>query len=259
MKKFVLSACAALCIALFAAGCARVLESDLSAALVQAVAGTEDNFRESYRINAYFLPDDLELYEQLLPEQFGMPEHPLVQVIMLDQVDVGPWPLTPYKEGSVNLRVRYGDEEGWYITLLPVSKWVAMYAGRTMGYNKYLADEVTFEEKDGGWISEVYHKDALRLSAEFTPGEWPSPPVWLEQGWDLGGPVFNLMPPGQGPEVIRVESSNSAPEEVEAVEGTVKVMIGRGEPWYGLIADGAESPGQFLHVTGSRSLKPEKG
>jgi hypothetical protein len=249
---------AVLALSLALPGCARIFESEASSKLVQAIASTGANFKESYRINVLVEPADLELYREVLPSQFDMPEHPLVQVIMLDQVDVGPWPLTPYKEGSVNLLCEYRGQQGWHITELPVNTWVAKYAGRTMGYPKYLADKVTFEQAGDKWVSEVIHDGEMRLKVEFTPGDWEEEPVWQKNGWDMGGPVLNLMPPGEGPEVVAVGSSGEMAPSAEITKGSVRIWIGKNEPWAGLIPPGTEAPGEFIHVTEARSLAPEE-
>ena len=246
-------------LSLLGAGCARILESELSAELVQAIAGTDDNFKQSRRVIITLEPADLDTYREVLPEQFDMPEHPLVQLHMIDQTDVGPWPLTPYKEACVNLRGAYQGEDGWHIVFLPVSTWVSKYAGRTMGYPKFLADQVSFEETAGGIKSEVKHKGRSLLLVEFTTGEWQDQPVWIKEGWDLGGPVLNLMPPGEGPDVITVGMSGAMPPSTIVEKGTAFITADPDQPFAGLIPAGVSLPAEYVQINEARSLVPEEG
>ena len=117
-------------------GCSRLLEGDFAAWMVQRSASQEENFRQSRSIGAMLEPVDLDLYRSLLPEVFGLPEHPLVRINVVDQIEVGPWPLTPYQLGDVALRCSYEGEEGWHVITMPENKWVAVWTGRTMGFPK---------------------------------------------------------------------------------------------------------------------------
>ncbi len=235
-----------------------ILEGKASAWLVQRISSTQDNFKESQLIRVVVEPADISLYRKILPEQFDMPEHPMVELVMIDQIDVGPWPLTPYQEGCVSLRCKYKGEEGWFITSLPVSKWVACYAGRTMGYPKYVADEVIFKQITKVWRGEVIHNCRKRLLLEFTPGEWVESPTWVKKGWNIDGPVLNLMPPGVGPDVVRIGSSSKVQPNTVEEKGMVRISIGPDEPWAGLVPPGTVAPGTFVKNKGGRSLVPEK-
>lgn len=239
-------------------GCDKIFESDASSWLVQAISSIGANFKKSRRIIATLEPADLKAYREILPPQFDMPEHPLVQIAMIDQTDVGPWPLTPYKEVATSLRCSYQGEEGWYISDLPVSTWVAKYAGRTMGYPKYVADEVTFEQAGNVWKSEVVHNGISKIKVEFTPGEWKEQPAWKKNKWEMGGPVLNLMPPGEGPEVVRVGSSGEASPSTTQEKGMLTITIGPDEPFAALVPAGTIAPGVLVKIEEARSLEPEK-
>lgn len=232
-----------------------VFESSASAWFVRTVASTSDSFKESYAIKALIEPTDLKLYRALLPERLDLPKHPLLQVVMVHQVDVGPWPLTPYKEGAVSLRGAYRGEEGWYLPALPVSTWVACFAGRTMGYPKYVADSVVVDQKDGRWRTEIVHEGASRLRMSFVPGAWDEPPVWTREGWPTEGPTFNLEPTGIGPEIRAVESAHRLKPRYEETPGMATIEIGKDEPWARLFPPGAVTvQATLVHYKGGRKL-----
>lgn len=122
-------------------------------------------------------------------------------LIAVDNMEVGPWPMTPCQEGIISLRCSYQGEEGWYSLTMPVNRRVAMASGRLIGFPKYAADEITFTPSGNDWRGEVLHESAQRLLLEFTPGKTEEHMTWQEKVF----PMFNLTPPGKGPEVKRVD------------------------------------------------------
>jgi hypothetical protein len=241
----------------FLTGCGDLLEGDLAASLVQLVASTEDNFRKSRSISVIVEPANLTLYEKLLPEAFAMPEHPLVSINVVDQLEVGPWPLTPYQLGSVSLRCSYEGEEGWHPLTMPETKWVAVWTGRTMGFPKYVAEEIHLSPEGEGWVGEVRHSDELRLRLAFVPDANAPIPRWERNGWSTGGPTLNLRPPGEGPEVKVVRGAEGAPDSSDVKPGRVRIDLGASEPFAGLLPAGHEATGVLELWQGGRSLAPE--
>lgn len=237
-------------------GCG-VLEGDLAAGVVQLVASTEANFRKSRALSALVEPADLQLYRSLLPEGFEMPRHPMLSFAVVDQLEVGPWPLTPYQLGAVSLRCRFQGEEGWHPVTMPENAWVAVWTGRTMGFPKYLADEIRLSASGEAWVGVVRHEGEARLRLEFVPAESAAVPAWEREGWAMDGPTFNLRPPGEGPEVRVVRSAQEDPGDSELTRGLVRITIGPGEPWSGLLPPGSEAPGVLSLWEGGRSLAPE--
>ena len=244
-------------LALCVTGCADLLEGDLAAGLVQWVASTEDNFRKSRSVSVIVEPADLALYRKLLPVPFTMPEHPLVSINVVDQLEVGPWPLTPYQLGSVSLRCAHEGEEGWHPITMPETKWVAVWTGRTMGFPKYVADEIHLSPEETGWVGEVRHADELRLRLAFVPDASATDPRWKREGWSTGGPTLNLRPPGEGPEVKVVRSAEGAPGRSEEKPGYVRIELGADEAFADLIPAGYQVPGVLVRWQGGSSLAPE--
>ena len=216
------------------------------------------NFISDQKIATFAQPDDIDLYRRLLPPQFDMPKHPLVGLVVVDYTKVRPWPFTRYQEGYIVLRASYNSEEGWHCIFMPVTKRVAMWGGRRMGFPKYIADRITLAPDGEGWRGEVFHEGTSRLLLTFTPGEVKDEPVYLKEKWELGGPVFQLTPPAKGPQVKVVKSTEMGKPEMKTSYGFVAVTIGESEPSAGLVKPGTVLPGMFeIKTGGSGVLKPE--
>jgi hypothetical protein len=225
-----------------------------------ALASKESNFRASQSIGAMASPEDRALYRELLPQQFGMPSEPLVWVCIIDNIEVGPWPLTRYQLGFISLYCTYKGEEGWHPITMPENKWVPVWAGRTMGFPKYVADHVSLTSTGDSWRGEVAHKGASRLSLEFSPDR-TDPPLWVrEERHPEERPTFNLKPPSKGPRVVAVRGvvTEGAKPELDLTEGTVVVTIGPDEPGAGLLKPETALYGTYVMARGTDvSLQPE--
>jgi hypothetical protein len=63
---------------------------------------------------------DAELYRELLPEQFSVPDQPIVGLYGVHFADTEPWPINltqflfPYFEATVLLRCKYEGRVGWH-------------------------------------------------------------------------------------------------------------------------------------------------
>lgn len=228
-------------------GCSAILEGD--AAKKIATSG-RSKYEADRKIRVFAEPDDLGLYRKLLPSQFAMPKHPLVCMVVVDYTRVGPWPLTPYLEGYILLRASYRGEEGWHAIFMPVTKWVALWGGRTLGYPKYIADTITLAPDGSGWRGEIVHEGASRLLLVFTPGEVKEQPVYVKKKWDLGGPSFQLRPPAKGPAVQVIRWPEQGKPDIKTTYGLVTVTLGAPEPFAGLVRVGSKLPGAFITRTG---------
>jgi hypothetical protein len=230
-----------------------IIEGDLAEKAMHMVASTQNNFRAQQNITALVEPKDLTLYRKLLPEQFNMPDHPMVMIGVLDNIEVGPWPLTPYQLAFIKIRCSYKGEAGWYCLTMPENKWVPVWAGRTMGHPKYLADSVALKQSGNSWTGEVVYKGQTIIRLEFTPEEILSP-VWITQEWPMDGPLFLLKPPSIGPRVITVRSVYGRPgadskdqkqPSTTNIKGSIRIMIGDAEPGKNLIPQGIPLYGTY--------------
>jgi hypothetical protein len=181
-------------------------------------------------IRTAFAPADLELYRSLLPQQFDMPDQPLVVMTIADYYDVT-LPLVPYREGYVLLQCEYQGRTGWYTYTMPVDDETANAGGRAIGFDKYVADEITLQEQDGVWTGRVVHEGRTVMEVTFTPDGVPV----TETGGGEESVLFNLLPPGEGPRVTEVNSAPSGEQTTATTSGSATVKADAREPWAGLL------------------------
>ncbi|MBU0996223.1 MAG: acetoacetate decarboxylase family protein [Proteobacteria bacterium] len=229
-------------------GCSAILEGKMAQKFTMLFSG--NNFRANQRITVVTAPEDLNLYRNLLPVQFDLPEHPMVLISVVDDFEVGPWPLTPYLYSFISLRCVYKGEEGWCPITMPESKLIAVLGGRVMGYPKYLADNISFIQYGDSWRGEVVHDGRLEILMEFTPEIKDNPPIWVREKWPLDlekSPTFNLMPPSKGPkvQVVRAVVEKNAKPVSEVTNGTVRITIAPEIPGAKLIKSGTLFHGSY--------------
>ena len=202
-------------------------------------------------ITTAFPPADVELYRALLPEQFDVPDQPLVAVSVVDYYDVT-LPLVPYREGFVALQCEYQGRTGWHVLTMPVDDETANVGGRAIGFPKYVASQITLEEQSGGWLGRVVSEGRTVMEVAFTAKGSAAPATGGQS------PVaFQLLPPGQGPTVLEVDTVASGERRTVTTPGSATVSADAGEPWAGLLGPaGSAVWGSFDEVTGDWSLEP---
>jgi hypothetical protein len=220
-------------------------------------------FLGQHGIYAAFPPADLELYRALLPPQFDMPDTPQVVVFVADYYDLniplsrqhpelGLPDMVPYLEGAVLLQCEYQGLPGQHVITMPVDDDTANKAGRLLGFPKYVADEITLEEANGGWVGRVMHEGRIVLGLEFTPV--PGATAQTTTGGSYLR-LFQLIPPGQGPEVSQVNSVAPTDTQLESVIGSASVQVDPDAEWAGLIPEGKVGA-MFREATGASQLVP---
>jgi hypothetical protein len=218
-------------------------------------------WQDTKAIFAIVEPADLGLYRELLPQQFSMPDQPMVGLYVADFVDTEPWPITatellfPYFEASVLLRCEYEGQVGWYSHVMPVSTEAAMIGGRRLGFPKYIADEIRLGPTAEGWQGAVVHEGQERLSLRFAevPLDQLGPLSPLEEEFVSGSgdaanlrePIILLDPPGEGPGVNVLPVS--PPPLAERRAGSVQVSLS--EPYHRLVLPGTVAVGLYQRFT----------
>jgi hypothetical protein len=197
-----------------------------------------------------FTPTNLELYRSILPVKFDMPDQPLMVVAVAHYYEVT-LPLVPYHEGYVLLQCKYRGRAGLYTITMPVDDKTANDGGRAIGFNKYVADTITLEEHDGMWIGRVFHAGRTVMEVTFTGGGDPT----TETGGQDNTVLFNLLPPGVGPQVLEVNSSPSGDQTTMTTQGSAIVKADASEPWAVLLsADGRAAWAVFQELRGDSVL-----
>lgn len=219
-------------------------------------------FREFHGIKAYFKPRDLALYRQLLPPPFEMPASPVVFIFVADYLKVTTPGMRKYQEAAIALSSSYRDHTGWTIVSMPVSNRVAMWAGRSVGFPKYVAKDIRLREDERGWTGQVRRDSSVRLSLEFQPGE--TGPVaardqeHLQAPTFFGGLLYLLVPPGVGPQIMEVAFGFPVQPTRPVVLGKACASVGSNEPWAALVDWERPGPAAYCHFVGGMNLLPER-
>jgi Acetoacetate decarboxylase (ADC) len=101
----------------------------------------------------------LSLYRSLIPDFYAMPRRPMVAFtgsrLNVGSPTVGTAdPGQGYMESTVEIRVRRGDEEGWFPLATPVNDSSQYQAGRWVGIPKWMADlSMTPDHAAGTWTA----------------------------------------------------------------------------------------------------------
>lgn len=218
-------------------------------------------FLGQHGIYTAFPPADPELYRALLPPQLDMPDQPQVAVFVADYYDINiplqeQYPslglpnMVPYLEGAVLLQSEYHGRTGWHVITMPVDDDTANEGGRLIGFPKYVADEITLGEVDGGWEGRVVHEGRTVLGVSFTPMPGATP---QEGSVEADLPLFQLIPPSEGPAVNEVNSVASVDSVRKSLPGTATIEADPQEEWAGLIPEGVVAA-LFQETTGASNL-----
>lgn len=233
-----------------------------TAAVTPAAEGERPTgFLGQHGIYAAFPPADPELYRALLPPQLDVPDQPQVAVFVADYYDIniplqelypslGLPNMVPYLEGAVLLQSEYHGRTGWHVITMPVDDDTANESGRLLGFPKYVADEITLAEADGGWEGRVAHEGRTVLRVSFTPMPGATPE---ESPVEADLPLFQLIPPGEGPTINEVNSVASAGSLRKSLPGTATIEADPEAEWAGLIPEGVVGA-LFQETTGASNL-----
>jgi hypothetical protein len=180
-----------------------------------------------------------------------MPDQPLVAVTVVDNYDVTP-PLKPYHEGYVALQCKYQGRTGWHVITLPVDDATASAGARSIGFPAYVAGEITLEEQDSRWTGRVVNNGQTVVEVAFTAKGSAAPAAGGES------PVtFQLLPPGEGPTMLEVDTVASGERNTVSTPGSATVTADAREPWAGLLPPaGSAVWASFDEVTGNWWLEP---
>ena len=219
-------------------------------------------FREFTGITTHMAPTDLSLYRDILPQQLSMPSCPTVTIFVADYLKVFSWPLTPYREWSVLLRCRYDDKEAWYPITMPVTGWIPMKGGRRIGFPKYVVENIELSNAGETITATAFHNGNLQLELRFSLGHSRQLSDWEKELANneafFKGCILCLVPPGVGPNVVKVELINIMTPKWTPQHGMVTVHTNPEESWTALLAENGPYPGTYNHFIGGINLHAER-
>lgn len=103
-------------------------------------------YNENEGIFVFYRTENEELYRELLPEEFDMPDELIVHLFVMDFYDIDS-DAEPYKEMSISLLAKYEGEDIWHCIYMPVTSEQSMIAGieglglpKTMGDIEFITD-----------------------------------------------------------------------------------------------------------------------
>jgi hypothetical protein len=216
-------------------------------------------FREYIGLSTYFVTENLDLYRKLLPKEFSMPELPVVYMFAANYMKMFPWPLSPYQEWAVSLSCTYRAEPGIHCITMPVTKWLPMNGGRTIGFPKYIVDSISLEHLDQDWLARGMYKGREQMSLEFRPGLTRQLAPWedallADEAFFKQIAIFQLVPPSLGPKIYNINVKYVVPSHWTPQNGMLKVKVDPNEPWAGLVQEDEAFPGTFNHFKGGCNL-----
>jgi len=211
-------------------------------------------------VYAIWEPTDISLYETLLPEPLEMPVQPMILQYVIDLDPAYPTPYsenTPYKEGTIALRCKFDGEEGWHSLTMPVDHILALLIGWTMGYPKYMADEITITQSGDDWTGTVFKSGKIPLALAFDADENIDVSDIIEYT-HFHDPFFQLLSPVFCPKLIKSYTVNYLPPVWNWDTGIVQITVDQDESWYGVLPEGGQSKGVYQVVTGGMLLTHEE-
>lgn len=192
----------------------------------------------SFGIFVAFDAADLDLYRALLPENFSMPEEPMVSLVNLDYNQ--PNPIVRYKEGMVMLNaVAANGQQTWYVHSMPVEDWLMLAMGHDWGFRKQLFDMTVEREK-----TEVLNKDgSLYMALELTGESWAGDAIIPERG--CGGVDDMSVVYPRNPELVLRFHSHGQVRALDEEKQMVRITVGDDLDWAGLVPEDGVAPGLY--------------
>lgn len=190
-------------------------------------------------------PADLGLYRALLPENFSMPERPILSLVNLDYNQ--PNPIVRYKEGMVMLNAVAADgKQTWYVHSMPVEDWLMLVMGHDWGFRKDIFDMTVTREG-----TTVMRKNGdLYMSLELTGDAWPGDADAIMPEGGTGGTNNMSVVYPRDPKMVLQFSSGGEARALDQDRRMVKIAVGGDVDWAGLVPDAAVAPGLYQRSVG---------
>lgn len=134
---------------------------------LEELKGSNSNSRYTYLesdgIFIYYETEEKELYRQLLPEEFDMPDRLLVYSFISDFYKMDAQ-TEPYKEASIFLLGKYNNKEIWHCIYMPVTSRESMMAGKhRLGLPKTMG-EIDFLRADTAYRATLTDENNCKVS-----------------------------------------------------------------------------------------------
>ncbi len=207
-------------------------------------------YRQATGIIADFAPADLEAYKRFLPAGYTMPDTPYVRVSVTDWQRVSA-PNQPYRLAQLSILASKDGEKIWHLLAMPETDWLAVEAGKAIGFPKFVADidirrslgnqwQVALRH-DGKPLAEIAFDAVITTKTSRYAEDLPqTPEEWLLLGPD-GTPTkaaFRALQP---------------PRKLQREFGWMTVTP-QAPQWQALLAPGSRALAQSLQFDGAFKL-----
>ena len=186
-----------------------------------------------------FEPADIDLYRALLPANFDMPSVPAVSIVAIDYNQ--PNPVRRYKEGMVMLKaVAANGTETWYVHSMPVEDWLMLAMGHDWGFRKELFDMVVSTDH-----AAVHRPEGgLFYSLELIDERYDDARAVVPEGGAGGINNMAVVYP-RNPAMVMIHGVQGAVRAIEKHQAMVRIRVGEGVDWAGLVPVTGKAPGYF--------------
>lgn len=203
-------------------------------------------YRRGEVISCDLAPADPAFYRALLPAPLIPPARPAVRLAITDWQEMEP-PQLPYRLASLAIRARRRDREGWLLVQMPETDWLAVSAGRRIGFPKFMAD-LDFQTAGRRSRFRLTAGDLALLSGSFEadPAAAAEHRPEPDRGWWL---------PPRGGVLSTADMRPLAPfQRLEQRHGWLWLEPGSAPVWRGLIGESRRLPALHLGFTGPMKL-----
>ncbi|MBS0308307.1 MAG: acyltransferase family protein [Proteobacteria bacterium] len=204
-------------------------------------------YKQLALITADFAPTDLDLYKKLIPAGYVMPPTPYVRVAVTDMQDMDA-PLIPYRLMQLSILVSKDGVDIWYLLAMPETDWLAVEAGKAVGFPKFVADIAIQRSFGNAWQAQLQQQGKPSVEIDFDPQlltkgaivNLPSNPNnWLL--FDKGTPMTAVM------------TELTSPLRQKLSYGWITINS-HASPWKELLPPGSRAMGMAYEARGPRKL-----
>jgi hypothetical protein len=149
-------------------------------------------------------------------------------------------PQTPYRLAQLNILVSRQGRHAWYYVEMPETDWLAVGAGRALGFPKFVAELAIDGSSDQGWRAQVRHDGTELLAAQFAP-DAAALAYLREQPRD-----GVIVVPG-GPAVVTYNQPIGARGQLRTQPGWLTIAAAGPGHWRTLLPVGKRVPAAVYH------------
>ncbi len=207
-------------------------------------------YQDVSTIVADFAPTDLDAYRRFLPAGYGMPPQPYVRISVSNWHQMAA-PQLPYRLAQLSILASKDGENIWYVIALPETDWLAVEAGKAIGFPKFVSDIDIDRSIGNQWQVALRHQNRPLIEIAFDGVITTKTSSYLKD-WPNNGNDWLIF--GQDGAGIRAAMHPLTPaRRLKTGWGWMTVTPHAG-PWQALLAPGSRALGLSIDATGPSKL-----